>query len=165
MVSQWIAKMVGVPDLTRRLAQLKFNSEPVKLGELKYQFGDLDSDHPLDPQQTNDPIKNGGASDHSVYRQVDRTRLFLAIKEDAVTSKRKALKLPTTIRKGKGNRPTPARKTITRDPNTPPWARGFCRAVHVFLADSQSIDLGKASIVVPSGVTPGTEAQTDGETA
>uniref|UniRef100_M1DN11 Uncharacterized protein n=1 Tax=Solanum tuberosum TaxID=4113 RepID=M1DN11_SOLTU len=56
-------------------------------------------------------------------------------------------------------------ENITLDPNTPLRARGFCREVHVFLADSQSTDLGEAGTVVPSGVTPDTEARTDGETA
>uniref|UniRef100_M1DM33 Uncharacterized protein n=1 Tax=Solanum tuberosum TaxID=4113 RepID=M1DM33_SOLTU len=32
-------------------------------------FGDLNSNGRLDPQKTNDPIKNGGASDHSAYRK------------------------------------------------------------------------------------------------
>uniref|UniRef100_M1DK13 Uncharacterized protein n=1 Tax=Solanum tuberosum TaxID=4113 RepID=M1DK13_SOLTU len=89
----------------------------------------------------------------------------IAIKEDAVTSKGKALKLPTTTGKGNGKRPTPAKKTITLDPNIPSWARGFCRAVHVFLADSQSTNLGEVGTVVPPEVTSGTDAQIDGETA
>uniref|UniRef100_M1DK48 Uncharacterized protein n=1 Tax=Solanum tuberosum TaxID=4113 RepID=M1DK48_SOLTU len=100
----------------------------------------------------------------------------IAIKEDAVTSKGKASKLPITTGKGKGKSPTPARKIITLDPDTPSGIRGFCRAVHVFLADSQSPDLGEVGTVVPPKVTSGndaqaqgkasgTDAQTDGETA
>uniref|UniRef100_M1DJ90 Uncharacterized protein n=1 Tax=Solanum tuberosum TaxID=4113 RepID=M1DJ90_SOLTU len=86
-----------------------------------------------------------------------------AIKEDAVTSKGKALKLPKTIGKGKGKRPTPARKTITLDPNTPSWARGFCRAVHVFLADSHSTDLGESDTAIPPEIHSDTDAQAQGE--
>uniref|UniRef100_M1DTM7 Uncharacterized protein n=1 Tax=Solanum tuberosum TaxID=4113 RepID=M1DTM7_SOLTU len=40
------------------------------------------------------------------------------------------------------------RKTITLDPNIPSWAKGFCRAVHVFLADLHSTDLGESGTVV-----------------
>uniref|UniRef100_M1DAQ9 Uncharacterized protein n=1 Tax=Solanum tuberosum TaxID=4113 RepID=M1DAQ9_SOLTU len=38
MVSRRTAEQVGVPDLTRRLAQLKFKLEPVKLSDLEKQF-------------------------------------------------------------------------------------------------------------------------------
>jgi len=88
----------------------------------------------------------------------------IAIKEDAVTSKGKTSELPTTTSKGKGKRPISARKTITPDPNIPSWARGFCRAVHVFLEDSQSTYLGEVDTVIPHEVTSSTDAQEDGAT-
>uniref|UniRef100_M1DE01 Uncharacterized protein n=1 Tax=Solanum tuberosum TaxID=4113 RepID=M1DE01_SOLTU len=98
-----------------------------------------------------------------------------AINEETTTLKGKATKLTATIGKGKGKRPTSARKTITQDPNILSWARGFCRVVHIFLADTHSTDLGESGIVVLPKVTSGTdahiqsttsgtEAQTDGET-
>uniref|UniRef100_M1DJ74 Integrase core domain containing protein n=1 Tax=Solanum tuberosum TaxID=4113 RepID=M1DJ74_SOLTU len=87
----------------------------------------------------------------------------IAIKEDAVTSKGKTSELPTTTSKGKGKRPISARKTITPDPNIPSWARGFCRAVHVFLADSHSTGLGEFGTAVPPEVTLGTDAEAQGE--
>uniref|UniRef100_M1DWI7 Uncharacterized protein n=1 Tax=Solanum tuberosum TaxID=4113 RepID=M1DWI7_SOLTU len=83
----------------------------------------------------------------------------IEIKDDAVTFKGKASKLPTNTRKGKGKRPTLARTTITLDPNTPSWARVFCRAVHVFLANLQSTDLGKAGTTVPPKMTSDTDSQ------
>uniref|UniRef100_M1D9E0 Uncharacterized protein n=1 Tax=Solanum tuberosum TaxID=4113 RepID=M1D9E0_SOLTU len=81
-----------------------------------------------------------------------------AINEETTTSKSKAMKLTTTTGKGKGKRPTSARKTITLDPNIPSWARGFYRAVHIFLANTHSTDRGEFGIVVPPRVTLGTDA-------
>ncbi|WMV49812.1 hypothetical protein MTR67_043197 [Solanum verrucosum] len=76
---------------------------------------------------------------------------------------RQSYETPTTTRKGKGKRPISARKTITLDTNIPSWARGFCRAVHVFLEDSHSTELGEFGTVVPPKVTLGTDAQARGE--
>uniref|UniRef100_M1DVZ3 Uncharacterized protein n=1 Tax=Solanum tuberosum TaxID=4113 RepID=M1DVZ3_SOLTU len=63
------------------------------------------------------------------------------------------------------------------DPNIPSWARGLYKAVHIFLANSQSTKLGEVGTDVPPEVTSsatdaqaqgaalGTDAQTDGVTA
>lgn len=79
MVCRWITEDVGIPDLTRRLAQYTYKLDPVKLGEFENQFG-------VSPTRlattikitiwtlslTKGPVKLGESNDHSVCRRMDR---------------------------------------------------------------------------------------------
>uniref|UniRef100_M1DQA1 Uncharacterized protein n=1 Tax=Solanum tuberosum TaxID=4113 RepID=M1DQA1_SOLTU len=148
--------MVGDPNLNRHL-DLTLTEGPVKLSAIAERVS-------VDYQQLissafvkcisnfslrfADMTKSKSKAAERITPSQEKSK-GIAIKEDEVTSKGTTSKLSITTGKGKGKRPTSARKTITLDPNIPSWARGFCRAVHVFLADSLSTDLGESSTVVP----------------
>uniref|UniRef100_M1DIR1 Integrase core domain containing protein n=1 Tax=Solanum tuberosum TaxID=4113 RepID=M1DIR1_SOLTU len=160
--SRRVTEEVGEPDLIRRLTQDNFKLKSVNLCEPRVIVGESLIMSAISTETAvGTPTLTGDMTKSKVAKRITPTQeksKVIAIKEDAITSKGKDLKLPRTSGKAKGKSPTSARKTITMDPNIPSCARGFYIVVHVFLADSQSMELGEAGTVVPLEVTSGTDA-------
>uniref|UniRef100_M1DLU3 Uncharacterized protein n=1 Tax=Solanum tuberosum TaxID=4113 RepID=M1DLU3_SOLTU len=175
--ANWRAKWsVGGTRLDPPLAQHKYKSEPVKLGELEKQFAESPTGSATTIRTTiwtlsftEGPVKLSESGDHLANHRVDRrVRLISSIgreldgfqAKDMARPKVEGRNMPPRhIREQKFGRTTGSKnkkanssRRMPIDPNVPSWSRGLINAIHAFKAAHEIDKMVEANIAAEAEV-------------